>query len=80
MDLHNLMSELEVELLAVRSRQQLNDLRVKYLGKKSVIQQAMSQFGKLSPTDRVIFGQQINQIKTDITELLWMKLRLSVLD
>jgi len=73
MDLQYLINELEVELLAVHSRQQLNDLRVKYLGKKSVVQQAMSQFGKLSAAERAVFGQQINQVKTVITEKFALK-------
>lgn len=73
MDLQYLINELEVELLAVHSRQQLNDLRAKYLGKKSVVQQAMSQFGKLSAAERAVFGQQINQVKTVITEKFALK-------
>ncbi len=48
---------------------QLNELRIVYLGKKGYVAEQMAQMGKMNPEEKAAFGQKINQIKQEITVL-----------
>ena len=52
---------------------QLNNLRVKYLGKKGPIQEAMKKMKDLSPEERKELGQVSNKVKTSIQEAVTNK-------
>lgn len=41
----------------------LNDLRVRYLGKKGSLTEVLKGVGKLSPEDRPVIGQSVNAVK-----------------
>ncbi|MGM9572592.1 MAG: phenylalanine--tRNA ligase subunit alpha [bacterium] len=66
----NVLAELEqADTLAV-----LNELRVKYLGKKGLMTEILRGMGKLSSEERPIIGQLANQIRNELEELLAEKL------
>ncbi len=54
----------------VESLSELDNLRVRYLGKKGVITEQLKQIGALPAAQRKSVGQAVNQIKLQILELL----------
>ena len=52
----------------------LDDLRVKYLGKKGELTAILKQMGMLSAEERPVIGQLANQVRADIEEALSTKL------
>jgi phenylalanyl-tRNA synthetase alpha chain len=61
--LNNLKIEALKDLENVDDEKQLNDLRIKYLGKKGLITLSLKKVGTLSPEERPEFGQLVNKIK-----------------
>ncbi len=51
------------ELAAVEGMQQLEDLRVKYLGKKGELTSVLRGMGKLSQQERPVIGQLANEVR-----------------
>ena len=77
-----LLQQLSAESAAAIERAQdyaaLEDLRVKYLGKKGELTALLKQMGKLSAEERPVMGQLANQIRADLeTELEKRKKALS---
>jgi len=68
--IHELKTLFQKEVADVKHTKDLEDLRVKYLGKKSPIQELMKLLRDLSPEERPIVGQLINQLKEEITEVI----------
>ena len=58
------------EISAAASSGQLNDIRVKYLGKKGEITMLMKQMGTLSPEERPAFGQAVNAARGNVEQAL----------
>lgn len=58
------------ELSKAGSLSDLNSLRIKYLGKKGIISLKLKNLSQLSPEERPIFGQQINDCKGFMEEEL----------
>ncbi len=58
------------ELISIDKLQDLQDLRVKYLGKKGIVTQELKNLGKLEPEARKEAGQEINKLKTAIADIL----------
>lgn len=52
----------------------LDDLRIKYLGKKGELTAILKQMGKLSAEERPVVGQLANKVRADIEEALSEKL------
>ena len=48
----------------------LDAVRVQYLGKKGIVTGQLKQIGQLPATQRKSFGQEVNRIKSRITELI----------
>lgn len=48
----------------------LEELRVKYLGKKGEITSILKQMGSLSPEERPVMGQLANAVRSDIEKLI----------
>lgn len=61
-------------VVAADSVQELNDLRVKYLGKKGEITGLLRGLGALSPEERPRVGQLVNELRTELENLLTNKL------
>ena len=55
------------------SREQLEEARIKYLGKKGELTAILKQMGKLSAEERPVIGQLANEIRSDIEEKIAQK-------
>jgi phenylalanyl-tRNA synthetase alpha chain len=62
--------EVEVILPTLDEVKSIEQLRVKYLGKKGLITQASREIGKLSPDERPLLGKMVNEVKTAIEQLI----------
>lgn len=70
-ELEAIREKAERELKQAGDRQTLENLRVRYLGKKGELTAILKQMGKLSPDERPVVGQLANEIRTRIeTDLL----------
>ena len=52
----------------------LDDLRVRFLGKKGELTAILKQMGKLSAEERPVIGQLANKVRADIEEAVSSKL------
>jgi len=64
----NIKEEALNVLSSVTDEKELNDLRVKYLGKKGVITLSLKKVGSLSSEERPEFGRQVNEVKKTLEE------------
>lgn len=62
------------ELSACKEIKLLDDLRVKYLGKKGELTAILKQMGKLSVDERPVIGQLANKVRSDIEEAIAEKI------
>ncbi len=69
-DLIQLVEEARKAIAAAEDLRVLDDLRVRYLGKKGALTEQMKSLGKLSPEERPKVGQAINDAKTAVQEAL----------
>lgn len=72
--LQTLQAEALQELELADSQQALNDLRVKYMGKKGALTEVLRGMGSLSPEERPIIGQVANEVRAAIEQKLEEKL------
>ena len=56
------------KLKACSSLQELNDIRVLYLGKKGPIQEAMKAMKNMAVEERKVFGQTSNKVKQELSQ------------
>lgn len=68
--------EFEEEIYKVTSLEVVEDLRIKYLGRKSKLMEILGSIKDLSPDERRIAGQSGNQLKKHIESTLTEKLQL----
>jgi phenylalanyl-tRNA synthetase alpha chain len=68
--LQSLLADALAELHNVSSEEVLQDLRVKYLGKKGALTTIMKGLGTLSPVERPAVGQVVNVIKAQLEETI----------
>ena len=60
-----------LELIANASdEKQIDEIRVKYLGKKGELTALLKQMGSLSPEERPIIGQLVNKAKAELEEAI----------
>ncbi|WP_409344741.1 phenylalanine--tRNA ligase subunit alpha [Paenibacillus sp. MBLB4367] len=71
--LEALKQEALQELAQVTNSQHLNDLRVKYLGKKGPLTEILRGMGALSAEERPIIGQVANDVRAAIEEVIEAK-------
>ena len=65
------MSEIvKKKLEEIKNLQELQDLKVKYLGKKGEITAMLKSLGEMSPEERPIFGQKVNKLRQEIEEYI----------
>lgn len=72
--LENIEKVAKQELDSCTSIKELDDLRIKYLGKKGELKAILNQMGKLVPEERKEMGQFANRVKSDIENALAEKL------
>ena len=68
--LDSLLREAEAEIRAAADLQQLDAVRVKYLGKKGLLTERLKMLGRLPPEQRPAAGKEINEAKDIVAELL----------
>lgn len=61
------------ELEKITEQKKLEDLRVKFLGKKGEITAILKQMGKLSAEERPVIGQLANSVRADIEQAIATK-------
>ncbi len=52
---------------------EIEEIRVKYLGKKGELTAILKQLGSLSPDERPVMGQLVNQAKSEVEEFITAK-------
>lgn len=71
--MESLKSEALQELEQVTNLQELNDLRIKYLGKKGPLTEILRGMGALSAEERPIIGQVANEVRAAIESVIELK-------
>src|SRR4051812_38253245 len=69
-DLDALRTEAEAAIAAASSSAELEELRVRYLGRKSELTQTLRSIGELPPDQRGPVGKQANQARVALESLL----------
>ena len=69
-DYKHIAGEAVAEIEACQDKEALNALRVKYLGRKGVVQDWMAKIPTLPPGERREFGASVNAQKITIAEAL----------
>ncbi len=68
--LNNLKNQALGQIMSATSAQELEDIRVQYLGKKGAITEIAKELPKLSAEDKQDIGPLFNDVKTSISEAL----------
>jgi phenylalanyl-tRNA synthetase alpha chain len=71
--LKEILTQAEKQLSEVDNLEQLDQIRVQYLGKKGAFTQQMKMLGQLDPEQRPIVGQAINEVKRQFQQQLEVK-------
>ncbi|MGD9108897.1 MAG: phenylalanine--tRNA ligase subunit alpha [Gammaproteobacteria bacterium] len=72
-DITGFITEAKIAINAATDLAAIEQLRVKYLGKKGQLTASLKELGKLSPEERPKIGQIINQAKQELQALLEQK-------
>ncbi len=68
-----ILEEANTEIASASTSERLQELKIKFLAKKSVLMSLMSELGKLPPEERKSFGQMLNETRTKISALIEQK-------
>ncbi len=68
--LESIAREAKAALELAQSKQELENIRVKYLGKKGELTAVLKQMGKLTPEERPVMGQLANEVRSSIEALI----------
>jgi phenylalanyl-tRNA synthetase alpha chain len=69
-ELSRLAADALVEIEAAKTLDELDHVRVNYLGKKGLITQQLKTLGKAAPEDRPKLGAKVNEAKTQVNDAL----------
>ena len=69
-ELEQIRSAAKEKLNSALSQKEIDELRVKFLGKKGELTAILKQMGGLSPEERPIIGQLANDVRRDIEQTL----------
>ena len=61
------------EIINVKELKELNDLRVKYLGKKGELTSVLRGMGGLTPEERPIIGALVNKVRDELEKIIQEK-------
>jgi phenylalanyl-tRNA synthetase alpha chain len=67
-NLETLLAEFNSQISAISNVQQLEEIRVNFLGKKGFVTELFSQLKSLSPEEKKSFGARINQVRDEVTQ------------
>lgn len=68
--LEGIARDAKASLELATTKQELENIRVKYLGKKGELTAVLKQMGKLSPEERPVMGQLANEVRSAIEALV----------
>ena len=68
--MEKILNEIKEALENVTEINELNDIKVKYMGKKGVINDLTSKLKDLTVEEKKTFGQQLNELKSNVTIML----------
>lgn len=68
-----IIEEVKNQINSINTMNELNDMKAKYLGKSSPFAQMMSQMKSLSPEEKPVFGQTVNEGKNNFSEMFDQK-------
>ncbi|MBT4669335.1 MAG: phenylalanine--tRNA ligase subunit alpha, partial [Candidatus Ruthia sp.] len=68
--INTILDQAKASIAAAKSLKELDDLRVKFLGKKGELTALLKGLGKLSKEERPKMGEAINQAKVKLQNLL----------
>ncbi|MCX7926917.1 MAG: phenylalanine--tRNA ligase subunit alpha [Candidatus Omnitrophica bacterium] len=74
MDITSIQKTLEQELTEINNLDSLEQLKVKYLGRKGLLAQLTSSIGSLPAEQRAAFGKEVNAFKSRVQQLFNQKL------
>lgn len=69
-DLKEIVSQAKTAIDQVADKQQLENVKAQYLGKKGVLTNLLKQLGSMSEEERRTFGQEVNITKQQVQTLL----------
>jgi len=73
MDIESIKTQVESEIQQIDSLPKLEELRIKYLGRKGIIARLTSLIPTLAATERASYGQKANALKNHILSLMGNK-------
>lgn len=73
MDINSLLSQAQHDIKTCQELADLEQLRVKFLGKKGLLTEQLKQLGTLPPAERPAAGQRINDAKQYVQEAIEMR-------
>lgn len=68
--LDQILSQAQADISSIKSGEDVNNIRNKYLSKKSELMSMMSLIGTLPPEERKDFGAEVNVVKTTISKAI----------
>lgn len=74
MEISTVKQEALDKIASASSTQELQDIRIAYLGKKGSIQALMAEMKNLPKEEKPVFGQQVNAVKQEVTVALSEKM------
>lgn len=74
MEISTVKQEALDKIASASSTQELQDIRIAYLGKKGSIQALMAEMKNLPKEEKPVFGQQVNALKQEVTVALSEKM------
>jgi phenylalanyl-tRNA synthetase alpha chain len=78
--LKKLSDEIAADLAAVRERSGLEALRIKYLGRKGVINDLFKEFAMLPLEEKKVLGEEINRLKNELADRIEVRARAFVVE
>ncbi len=72
-NISNIKKEALKEINESKDNKELNDIRVKYLGKKGELTSILRGMGSLLPEERPIIGSKVNELRDELENLLKSK-------
>ncbi|MGB9911075.1 MAG: phenylalanine--tRNA ligase subunit alpha [Microgenomates group bacterium] len=69
-ELEKIKSQVNKEIKSATSLSEIETFRIKYLGRKGIVSQLITQLPKIDPQERKTYGQKINELKKLVENLL----------
>ena len=71
----SLKAQLDSELEGIENVSDLENIRVKYLGKKGSVTDLLKEMKNLSVEEKKAFGQEVNQLKNEVSDKITRKMQ-----